>query len=270
VDRPLLESSACLNCGATLHGPFCAACGQEDRPRDPRLGEVVAEFARELSALDGRIVRSVRRLFFSPGFLTLEHFEGRRTRWVSPVRLYLIFSVACFAIAAFAGVAPLDITVSASGSPDNDQESVQAIQRLGFSSEEEMRRAIDRAQAEWVPRAMFVLVPLFGWLVSRVRKSSSRRYPHHVIFGLHVFAAFFGVQALAVGAGYLVGRPWAVNAFAIASITYAVIYLVRAMKTVYGGTTARAIVHSLIVLFFYWVATVVTAIVIVLPVLYRP
>ncbi|MGH8635602.1 MAG: hypothetical protein ACREUZ_00545 [Burkholderiales bacterium] len=132
----------------------------------------------------------------------------------------------------------------------------------------DLQLLFDGAQAEWVPRAMFVLVPLFGWLVSRVRKSSDRRYPHHVIFGLHVFAAFFGVQALAVGAGYLVGRTWAVDAFGIASITYAVIYLVGAMKTVYGGTTARAIAHSLIVLFFYWVATVVTAIVIVLPVLY--
>jgi hypothetical protein len=269
VDSPLLESSACLNCGATLHGRFCAACGQEDRPRDPTLGDVAGEFARELSALDGRIVRSVRRLFFSPGFLTLEHFEGRRTRWVSPVRLYLIFSVACFAMAAFAGVAPLDIRVGVTGSPDNDQESVQAIQRLGFSSEEEMRRSIDRAQAEWIPRAMFVLIPLFGWLVSRVRKSSGRRYPHHVIFGLHVFAAFFGVQALALGAGYLIGRTWAVNAFGIASITYVVIYLIRAMKTVYGGTTARAIAHSLIVLFCYWIATVLASVAILLPVLYR-
>lgn len=57
---------ACHNCGAPLQGRFCANCGQEDQPLDPSVGEVVGEVARELSALDGRIVRSVRRLFLSP------------------------------------------------------------------------------------------------------------------------------------------------------------------------------------------------------------
>jgi hypothetical protein len=59
----------------SLHERFCAACGQEDRPLDPTVGEFVQEVERELSDLDGRIVRSVRMLFLSQGFLTREYAE---------------------------------------------------------------------------------------------------------------------------------------------------------------------------------------------------
>jgi hypothetical protein len=75
VDSP----TVCHNCGAVLRGRFCADCGQQNRPLDPTLGEVVGEVAREISDLDGRIARSVRHLFFSPGFLTTEHFRGRES-----------------------------------------------------------------------------------------------------------------------------------------------------------------------------------------------
>ena len=268
MDRAVVGPRSCLNCGATLHGRFCAGCGQEDRPLDPTVREVVGEVAREISAVDGRIIRSVRRLFLSPGYLTREHFEGRRAGWVSPVRLYLILSVVYFAIASFAGATPLHFTFSYGGhGTDSDEETSQALRQLGFSSEQELRQAVDQALALWMPRAMFVLVPLLGWLVSRVRQSSRRRYPHHVIFALHILAAFFGVQAVAIAAGYLAGRQEVTAATGAAAIVYVVIYMAAAMRNVYGGTTARAVAHTAVVLALYWMAMIFTTIAIVLPVL---
>jgi hypothetical protein len=265
--RTTLVDSACHNCGALLQGRFCTICGQEDRPLDPSIGEVVGELVREISALDGRILRSVRRLFLSPGFLTTEHFEGRRVAWVSPVRLYLIFSVGYFAITSFTGASPLDVNLQVTG--DTDQETRQAIQKLGFSSEEEMERAINYALTTWIPRAMFVLVPFFGWLVSRVRRRSGRKYPHHVIFACHVFAAFFGAQSVAAAAGYLAGNATIAFALGIGSLLYGFIYMVVALRVAYGGTIARALAHSVVVLALYWLATIVIATAIVMPVLFR-
>jgi hypothetical protein len=261
-----VESTACRNCGAMLHGRFCAICGQEDRPLDPTIGDVAGEMAREISDLDGRILRSVRRLFLSPGFLTTEHFEGRRIAWVSPVRLYLTFSVAYFAITSLTGVSPLDVKVRATG--ENIEETRQALQRIGFSTEEEMQRAINQALTTWMPRAMFVLVPAFAWLVSRVRRRSGRKYPHHLIFTLHVFAAFFGVQAIAAGAGYLAGNTTVASGLGIGGLLYALIYVVLALRAVYGGTIPRAVAHAVVVLALYWLAAVVATAAIVVPVLF--
>ena len=256
---------ACHNCGAPLQGRFCADCGQEDRPLDPSVGEVVREVAQEVSDLDGRIVRSVRRLFLSPGFLTLEYFAGRRVAWVSPVRLYLIFSVCYFGIVALTGDAPFQVNLRFTG--DSGEDNTQAIQSLGFSSEAELDRAVNEALTTWIPRAMFVLVPFFGWLVASIRRRSGRRYPHHVIFACHVFAVFFGVQAIAVALGYLSGNTVVTSALAIASLLFSLVYTILAMRAVYGGTIARALGHTLVVLAFYWVATIVVAAAIIAPVL---
>ena len=134
---------ACHNCGAALQGRFCATCGQEDRPLDPTVRDLVSELGRELSDLDGRIISSVRHLFLSPGLLTTEHFRGRRVAWVSPVRLYLVFSVAYFAIVSVTGVSPLNFNFRVTS--NTDAETVQAVQQLGFSTEDELRRAANAA-----------------------------------------------------------------------------------------------------------------------------
>ena len=48
---------------------------------------------------------------------------------------------------------------------------------------------------------MFVLVPFVAWLVARARRRSGRRYPAHLVFTLHVYAAAFGVRAVTAGLG---------------------------------------------------------------------
>src|SRR5262245_46956256 len=123
----------CHNCGAILQGRFCAECGQQDRPLDPTLRDLVGDVARELSELDGRILGSVRHLFLSPGFLTSEHFRGRRAAWISPLRLYLLFSVAYFGIVSLSGTSPFDINFKVTG--DTDVEERNALQQLGFENE---------------------------------------------------------------------------------------------------------------------------------------
>jgi hypothetical protein len=257
----------CHNCNALLHGRFCADCGQEDRPLDPGVRDVLDEAAREITSLDSRILRSVRRLFLAPGFLTNEHLAGRRASWVSPVRLYLIFSVAYFALAAFTATSPLNLNLQTTGG--NDEETREALRNMGFASEEDLQRAVGHAVQVWIPRAMFVLVPLFAWFVSVVRRRSGRKYPLHLIFSLHVFAALFGAQALAVALAYPArGLVWAGPVLRAGSAVYILVYLVLALRAVYGGTIGRAVGHALMVLLFYWIATIATAMAIVTPVLF--
>jgi hypothetical protein len=259
------DARACHNCGVSLVGRFCARCGQEDRPLDPALADVAGELVHELSSLDSRVLRSVRRLFFSPGFLTTEHFAGRRVAWVSPVRLYLIFSVAYFAITAFTGATPLDIGFRLTDR--GGAAAAQTVESNGVSAEAELQRAGNEALATWVPRAMFVLVPLFAGLVGLVRGDAGRNYPHHVIFSCHVFAAFFGVQALARVIGWVAGGT--VEAVVVAiSMMYAFGYLVLSLRAVYGGTTGRALAHAMFVLVFFWLATILVAAAIIVPFLW--
>jgi hypothetical protein len=87
----------CPNCGSRAIGRYCSDCGQKrPEPHDLGLAHSLDEALHELSHLDGRLWTTVRLLFFRPGQLALDYFEGRRARHVRPLRLFLFFSAPVF------------------------------------------------------------------------------------------------------------------------------------------------------------------------------
>ena len=239
----------CANCGAALHGPFCAMCGQAVKPLDPPVRHFAKEFTQELLDVDGRVPRTFRRLFFSPGFLTREYLAGRRVPWLTPLRIYLIASVAMFAVLAMVGD-PGGVELKFTG---DSREVTEKVQSYGFGSVAEMRAAIDAARYVWMPRVMFLLVPFFAWLVALVRRRASRRFPAHFVFALEVHAAAFGVLGL-MKALMFVSSPPLAKAFDALGDVYIVGYVFLALRTAYGGTRWKAALDTAIVMVFYTAA----------------
>lgn len=92
--------AACQNCEAPLTGPYCAQCGQRADTRVPTVAEVGHDVFHSLLHLDGRVWRTLRSLVLRPGELTNEFIGGRRQRYLPPFRLYLVISLAFFAISS--------------------------------------------------------------------------------------------------------------------------------------------------------------------------
>ncbi len=86
----------CLNCGAVLPGQFCPDCGQRDQPLCQPAHVFIAESVSEYFGLDGRLWRSIGLLLFRPGALTAAYLDGRRARYLRPLRLYLTATVLFF------------------------------------------------------------------------------------------------------------------------------------------------------------------------------
>jgi len=229
-----IESGACSNCGAALAGPYCAACGQKARPLNPRFADFLHEFTHEMLHVDGKIFRTIKHLLLSPGFLTREQFEGRRTRWISPIRLYLIFSVAYFAITS---IAPPDAGLRIVVKPTSDEEKA-TLQQLGYSSERDMEEVVRHARNTWLPRAMFLLVPFFGLLVRLAYRNAGQNYPQHLYFALHVHAAWFAAGALA-GLAALTRSATLERMASVALVVYGLGYTVVALRTAYGADRQR-------------------------------
>lgn len=95
------KTNRCLNCGHTLGEiyNFCPHCGQENNDNNVSFGTFVGEFFANYLSFDTRIGRSTQPFFFRPGFLTNRFNEGKRMRYVHPLRLYLIMSVLFFFVA---------------------------------------------------------------------------------------------------------------------------------------------------------------------------
>ena len=101
-----MSAERCLNCGADLSGPFCAACGQRAVPPNPTVKELAGDAWQELSGYDGRIAATLRGLLH-PSQLTIEYLRGHRATYLPPaVRVYLIASLVYFVVAAAAPPTP--------------------------------------------------------------------------------------------------------------------------------------------------------------------
>ncbi len=242
----------CANCGAVLHGPFCAMCGQAVKPLDPPVRHFAKEFTQELLDVDGRVPRTFRRLLFSPGFLTREYLAGRRVPWLTPLKLYLFASVAMFGVLAMVGD-PGGVELKFTG---DNREITEKVRSFGFASEAEMRAAIDAARQAWMPRVMFVLVPFFAWMVALVRRGAGRRFPAHFVFALEVHAAAFGVRAVTEAIAWVSPAPVA-RALDTLTDVYLVVYIYLALRTAYGGTRWRALRDTAVVTVAYTVALIV-------------
>ncbi|WKN42912.1 DUF3667 domain-containing protein [Tunicatimonas pelagia] len=93
------KTQQCLNCGLTLNTVYhyCPRCGQENNNQtDVSFGTFVKEFFSNYFSFDTRIGRSIRPLFFKPGFLTNRFNEGKRVEYIHPLRMYLVVSLSFF------------------------------------------------------------------------------------------------------------------------------------------------------------------------------
>ncbi|MEN5176030.1 DUF3667 domain-containing protein [Brevundimonas diminuta] len=79
---------ACADCGAEVTGNFCSNCGQAAHVHRTllHLGE---ELLHGVMHFDGRLWRTLPLLITNPGRLTREWVQGRRTRYVSPLAMFL-------------------------------------------------------------------------------------------------------------------------------------------------------------------------------------
>jgi hypothetical protein len=269
----------CHNCGIKLTGPYCAACGQKSVPLNVTLHEFVHELTHETLHVDGRIFQSMRRLVTSPGFLTREYLEGRRARWISPIRLYLIFSVAYFGLSALTGFrvgfyesgkqsgwnfsirnAPqVGVTV------EDDKDAEDEAKKLGFETVAELREAVNHAILAWIPRVMFVLLPLFAWLVALAYRRVDPNYLHHLIFSVHVHAAWFAAGAAAKLVG-LASRPLGQMLEQLV-LVFGTIYVVLAFRRVYGKVR-YSFARIAFVLVVYFAAFVLAFAAVIIPVVF--
>jgi len=211
----MTTTGACPNCGSTSVGRFCAECGQERREGRPTVLRWLRELLDELT-LDARLPRTLVLLVTRPGFLTQEWREGRRARYVSPLRLYLLASVFFFSVTFFLGIP---------GVSEIDVDPA-VLTELGGSVDDLANQAIGRRMQGLFTLAAVAMVILLALWLRAVRWRSSLLFVDHLTFSLHVhtvvmfaltpayFLLFFGLPGY-VAAGLLtlyalayVGRSW--------------------------------------------------------------
>ena len=233
--------------------------------------------------------------------LTREFLEGRRVRYISPLRLYLMASLAYFVLAASAPdirsesgkTLFLGLHVGATTTPDNHApsrpERVAAAARGALDKQQALSPVEREATLEDVARAPALMRPFLrraiedpGGLKRRLIETMprmlfvllpifagilalfyrGRKYPEHLYFAIHLHAFIF--LALTVAELLKFTRlPLLVAGASLIAVIWIPIYATLAFRRVYGGSLSRTLLKEVAIGMIYSAAAAVGFIVMI-------
>jgi hypothetical protein len=243
ADAPTVVLERCANCGAPLSGPYCSQCGQRHEPAVHSFRHFMREAFEDFTHADSRLWRTLGALLFRPGFLTREFLEGRRGRYLPPLRLYLVLSVAFFVIA---GILSSHSRASAPTPATAREACAEVPQQMPWIRAYEARfqagcvaaiedggRSVDESVLHNVPRAMFLFLPLLGLVMKALYRRPRRYYVEHLLFFVHDHAFIFLVLAFYALLGAIL--PAAVTSVLAGALwIYVTLYFFASMRRVYA------------------------------------
>lgn len=197
----------CLNCGVTIEGPFCLACGQTAMKTERSVGELLLEAAESLFHADGKLLRTLQRLALHPAGLTRDYLEGKRAAQSAPLRLFLVVCLLYFLLGdlhALLHPAPPwfvsdrpgeTIDIRASGLPITNAIAKWFNPRFAFaiSHQEDFRASIE---ARFHSLAVLFL-PLSTLILALLFARQRRYLVDHAIFSMHSLS-FMGILLSAI------------------------------------------------------------------------
>jgi hypothetical protein len=276
------RESVCADCGAPVAGNYCSACGQETRIETPTVRQFVHELMDQYVAVEGKLGRTLRVLVSRPGQLTLDYLQGRRQRYVRPLKLYVSISVVFFALLGFLpglmhgpiGHGPLvefdddkptaqaetAAPASAPAKPAEDTDKTAGnklkarlendARSFGRLPPEQQKERALRKLLDDAPYAMFLLLPYSALLLRWLFRRSGLLYGVHLLFSLHVHC--FGFIALALFLALHIVPAWVL--FAVFGF-----YVFLALRRVYGGTPKRILWRMAVLAALYFPIVALTA-----------
>ena len=206
-----MSDKNCENCNAVLTGPYCSACGQHAHASARTLQALLHDVFHDLTHFEGRVWTSLKFLVTQPGRLTQEYFSGRRNRFAPPFRLYLVVSVLFFALSSLVERVdreqPPSTAHTAQTQADPAATSECAEIHMNSASQERFLREIcqrvtadggrtvSHIFASYIPKTMFVFLPLVAAILALIYRRSGRYYVEHLVRVLHNHAATFAFMA---------------------------------------------------------------------------
>jgi hypothetical protein len=192
---------------------------------------LVGEVLEESLDIDGRAFKTLRALVLQPGFLTSEFLAGRRRAYTSPLRLYLVISVAFFLFIAW---------LASKGA------LLEIDQTVGKDAAGQARFMSDQ-----LPRMMFLLMPAFAILL---KLSFWRRlYFDHLIHAIHLHSAAFIVFAIMMPMEQVASEHWLPLLAQSALLIYFLGYFASSLRRVYNTNWLMAALKTLAILTAYLV-----------------
>lgn len=252
----------CSNCGEAGVRKYCPACG-ESRPGagDLALSHFLGHAVHELVHLDSKIFRSFAYLITRPGFLTAEYFAGRKTRYISPLRIFLtVFALSLIAYTVYQPVSVWDfgrmVEADTTGKLTSKLEAAAATR--GITAEILYERITVSWQA-WIVRTQFVNIVFVALGLQILYWRRKRFFVEHLVFALHLQSALLLLSLMLWPVWAIFGLDMARPRWELVAINMlaSLVISVLSVGRYYGQERWRRVTKGVVLYAFSYAASIV-------------
>jgi hypothetical protein len=245
----------CPNCGQPKPHHYCGHCGAEGvSHHELSLKHFLHHTLHEFTHVeDSKVLKTLKFLLFYPGKLTTEYFAGRKTRYLSPIRVFLIvFGLSIFVYSAFKTNVLYDVELIAK--QDKTGAAERKLDKLVQNTNLPREEVIERINHKWQQNMSLAQLPyllLFSFMLKILYRK--RYLVEHIIFSCHFIAYSLSFAILTWPVHYYVGLDQNPSNFLMAGVTFLIsgTYLSFALKRVYGQSWTKAIIKAVVIFGFY-------------------
>lgn len=213
------ENNTCENCNNVVSERFCGYCGQENLVIDKSFIHLFKHFFEDITHYDSAFWKTLKLLFFNPGFLTIQFLKGKRVSYLQPVRLYIFASfITFFLLSIFPDnvnkeLSNNNFTIKEAGFEQKNIFSVKkldSIQKFGKENEKlnsfnywikrkvytkfeempqnELSSKFSDSFFHNIPKGLFLYMPIFSLILWLFHNKKKWFYFDHAIFTIHFFS----------------------------------------------------------------------------------
>lgn len=144
----LRTDKTCLNCGQQVEHSYCSYCGQKNTETTKSFHHLFVYLFKGFFHYDSAFWSTILKLFFKPAQLTKEYLEGKRVRYLAPIKVYVFTSfITFFIVSLFPNSATIEhkdtktskvneMVSSAIDSLHIEEKSMEGLTKTGILSEQ--------------------------------------------------------------------------------------------------------------------------------------
>jgi hypothetical protein len=201
------------------------------------MGHFIGHAVHELVHLDSKFFTTLRLLITKPGALTVEYFAGRKSRYIAPLRLFLVtFAIFFVAYTAYKPLAVFSIETAARRDEKAVGRLLDMVAKRKHLTREQVAERIDEKWQHAISLLQLSNIIAIGLVLALVTMGSDRHLAEHFVFAAH-YMSFSCLVSLAIWPiRYFTGLGPGTGAtiVTVASTIVLFYYMYAAMKRYYG------------------------------------
>jgi len=211
------DKTRCPNCEKEFDSSFnyCPHCGQKNVDPDLKLKHFLSEYLSANFNIDSKFFVTLKTLIFEPAKLTKELLAGKREKYLTPIRLYLLISLVYFFTFSLGndnngGIILIshpgnqvtladsidDALITIDNIEDVDIDSLSYSEKILYTNLKlldtpEGRLKFRQKIKKNLSLGMFILIPLTAFIFYILFRKRTKYYIPNLVFTIHLQSLIF-------------------------------------------------------------------------------